>query len=570
LQSSSTPSLETLLHLLPEAVVQTDGHWNLTFVNPAWQRMTGHDSAASLGRSLLDFVHPEDCGMLKSGLPVFRLLLADQSGKQVLKQRSGSTEQVLKQRSGSTEQVLKQRSGSTGQQYRWVRLQLQAGSDEHGRVTTRNGVLAEIDESTQKVMIEVRQRFLRLLETFDGVVWEAERGVGNTFLSNQVEHLFGYTTEEWRSDPNFWRSLVHPDDFAEALAIDEAAYNATHSYAYEMSYRLRAKSGAWIWVRDLCRVIVEANVPTRMIGLMIDVTRHKQTELDLIKSENRYALALRGSNDGIWDWDLKADVLHVSARFLDIVGLRDSEQILQGGWRFMQALIHPDDLDRVQCAFQAHLEGSSANLSVDFRAIHGAGHSIWVNWRGLAQREAGAAMRLAGSLTDLAERGSFYDPLTKLPGRPLFRDRLAQALARHSENPRHRFALMLLDLNRFKSVNDSMGHHVGDLLLQEVSRRLEATVRRADLAARMSGDEFVVLLEAISADDAREQATRISHALAQPYRLAEHVLQSGASIGLVTSDAGLSAIDDYLRAADAAMYQAKQSGVGLICFAQNN
>ena len=145
---------------------------------------------------------------------------------------------------------------------------------------------------------------MRLLETIDGVVWEAEIGVGNTFLSPQVERLFGYSVEEWRADPNFWRAHVHPDDLEEALRIDDAAYNATHSHAYEMSYRLIAKSGKVVWVRDLCRAVVEPGRPNRMIGLMIDVTQQKNTELELLRSENRYSLATRGSNDGIWYWDL--------------------------------------------------------------------------------------------------------------------------------------------------------------------------------------------------------------------------------------------------------------------------
>ena len=240
----STPPGD-LLQLLPEAVVQTDALWVITYLNPAWHKLTGHSLDGTLGRSLLDFVHPDDTGTLRSGMPVFRLRLANSD-------------------------------------YRWMRLQLQPQHDAANRVISRQGVLIEITEITEQVLMEVRQRFLRLLETIDGVVWEAELGVGNTFLSPQVERLFGYTVEEWRADPGFWRQHVHPDDLPEALAIDDAAYNATHSYAYEMSYRLIAKSGKVVWVRDLCRVVVDQGRPNRMIGLMIDVTQQKNTELELV------------------------------------------------------------------------------------------------------------------------------------------------------------------------------------------------------------------------------------------------------------------------------------------------
>ncbi|HEY1033355.1 MAG TPA: PAS domain-containing protein, partial [Pseudoxanthomonas sp.] len=520
-----------LLQLLPEAVVQTDALWKITYLNPAWHRLTGHPVEAALGSSLLDFVHPDDVGTFRAGMPVFRLRFADAD-------------------------------------YRWARLQMHPETDAAGRVLSRQGVLIEVTEVTEQILVEVRQRFLRLLETIDGVVWEAERGIGNTFLSPQVERLFGYSVEEWRADPGFWRAHVHPDDLPEALAIDDAAYNATHSYAYEMNYRLIAKSGKVVWVRDLCRAVVEPGRPNRMIGLMIDVTRQKNTELELLRSDTRYALATRGSNDGIWDWDLRTDVLHVSERFHEILGLEDTPPVHDGGWRFLQQRIDPDDRGRVQSAYCRHLAGESPNFSVDFRAFHDSGRLVWVNWRGVAQFEDGVAVRMAGSLSDLAERGSSYDGLTNLPGRPLFRERLAHAIAAHRDEaartdaPRApvgtmMFAVLLLDLNRFKVVNDTLGHHAGDQLLQQVARRLEACVRTGDLVARMSGDEFNVLLEAIEPAEALERAREIAAALGVPYEIGGHTVTSGASIGLVTSVPGLATVDDYLRAADAAMYAAK-------------
>lgn len=535
----STPPDE-LLQLLPEAVVQTDALWIITYLNPAWHKLTGHPLDGALGKSLLDFVHPDDTGTLRSGMPVFRLRLANSD-------------------------------------YRWMRLQMHPKSDAANRVISRQGVLIEITEITEQVLMEVRQRFLRLLETIDGVVWEAELGVGNTFLSPQVERLFGYTVEEWRSDPGFWRQHVHPDDLAEALVIDDAAYYATQSYAYEMSYRLIAKSGKVVWVRDLCRVDVDKGRPNRMIGLMIDVTQQKNTELELVQSDNRYSLATRGSNDGIWDWNLQTDVLHVSQRFNEIVGLSDTGNLHDGGWHFLQQLIDPDDHERVQTAYRRHLSGNRPNFSVDFRARHGSGRLVWLNWRGVAQVENGVAVRMAGSLSDLAERGSSYDALTNLPGRPLFRDRLEHAVALHQDGALKRrdtptqgnntmFAVLLLDLDQFKAVNDTLGHHVGDQLLQKVARRLESCVWAVDLVARMSGDEFNVLLESVDHAGAIDRARQIAAALAAPYQIGTHTVTCVASIGVVSSQADFATTDDYLRAADAAMYQAKSHALGVCVF----
>ena len=537
---TTSPPSAKLLQLLPEAVVQTDALWEITYLNPAWRKLTGHPVAAALGRSLLEFVHPDDVGTMRSGMPVFRLRFADAD-------------------------------------YRWVRLQLHPETDAAERVISRQGVLIEIADVTEQVLVEIRQRFLRLLETIDGVVWEAEIGVGNTFLSPQVERLFGYSVEEWRADPNFWRAHVHPDDLEEALRIDDAAYNATHSHAYEMSYRLIAKSGKVVWVRDLCRAVIEPGRPNRMIGLMIDVTQQKNTELELLRSENRYSLATRGSNDGIWYWDLRTDALHVSGRFYQIVGLGSFDLVHSGGWRFLEQFIDPEDRARVQAAYRRHLAGNSPNFSVDFRAFHGDGRLVWVNWRGLAEFENGVAVRMAGSLSDLAERGSSYDALTNLPGRPLFRDRLAQLIAlqqneavnddgRPTRGETTMFAVLLLDLNGFKAVNDCYGHHVGDQLLQQVARRLESCVRSVDLVARMSGDEFNVLLESIDPAEASQRAEQIAAALAAPYVVGEHTVISSASIGLVSSASRLATVDDYLRAADAAMYRAKSQSSGVCVF----
>ncbi|MEO8003221.1 MAG: PAS domain-containing protein, partial [Arenimonas sp.] len=539
--SVNSTSPEQLLQLLPEVVVQTDAQWVITYLNPAWQKLTGHPLSETLGHSLLDFVHPDDKGTLRSGMPVFRFRFVNSD-------------------------------------YRWVRLQLQSESDGLDRVISRQGMLIEITEVTEQVLVEIRQRFLRLLETIDGVVWEAERGVGNTFLSPQVERLFGYTVEEWRADPNFWRARLHPDDIPEAIAIDEAAYNATHSYAYEMSYRLFAKSGKVVWVRDLCRVIVEQKRPNRMIGLMIDVSQQKHTELELVQSDNRYALAARGSNDGIWDWNLQTDVFHASKRFQEIVGLADIENVHSNGWHFLEQLIDTDDRERVKTAYGKHLAGNTANFSVDFRALHASGRLVWVNWRGVAHFEDGKAVRMAGSLSDLAERGSSYDVLTNLPGRPLFRDRLEHAIALQkdaaskndsslAQSETTMFAVLLLDLNQFKEVNDTHGHHAGDELLQLVARRLESCVRPADLVARMSGDEFNVLLESVDLATAIGRAKEIASTLAVPYKLSEHTVTITASIGVVGSQATFVTTDDYLRAADAAMYEAKSNGLGVYVFA---
>ena len=199
------------------------------------------------------------------------------------------------------------------------------------------------------------------------------------------------------------------------------------------------------------------------------------------------------------------------------------------------------------------------------------------NWRGVAHFEQGVALRMAGSLSDLAERSSSYDSLTNLPGRPLFRDRLEHAIALQKASTTKydpardqcettNFAVLLLDLDGFKAINDTLGHHAGDELLEQVARRLESSVRATDLVARMSGDEFNVLLESADETSATARAKQIAEAISVPYQIGANTVISRASIGVVCSQTAFATTDDYLRAADTAMYHAKSNRLGIYVF----
>jgi diguanylate cyclase (GGDEF)-like protein/PAS domain S-box-containing protein len=288
-------------------------------------------------------------------------------------------------------------------------------------------------------------------------------------------------------------------------------------------------------------------------------------EHELQVSDERYALAIQGANDGLWDWNLFTNEIYFSARLSGMFGYAQGE--LKGEVATGLALVHPDDLERVREAFNAHLEGRTPHFAGQYRLRHRNNQYLWVLWRGLAVRDAnGKPYRMAGSVTDLTERSVYYDTLTGLPGRGLFTDRLERAVAHHARDKQFDFAVLFMDVNRFKVVNDSLGHLVGDQLLVAVARRLEANMRPGDTVARLSGDEFVVLLEnPASPGEPVTVAARLRHALGEPFNLEGHQVFSGVSIGIATSPNGLTA-NDYLRAADTAMYRAKARGTGFEVF----
>src|SRR5512138_2212026 len=204
--------------------------------------------------------------------------------------------------------------------------------------------------------------------------------------------------------------------------------------------------------------------------------------------------------------------------------------------------IHPDDVDRIRGDIAAHLEEATPHYEDEYRILHRDGNYLWMLGRGLAVRNgSGQAYRMAGSQTDIT-RGKVVDVLTGLPNRVLFMDRLSRSFERARRRKEKTAALIFLDLDSFKLINDSLGHMIGDQLLVAIAGRLESTLRSSDsiarlgrnhTIARLGGDEFTILLEDISsARDATRVAERISSDLAMPFMVAGQELFPSASIGI--------------------------------------
>lgn len=300
---------------------------------------------------------------------------------------------------------------------------------------------------------------------------------------------------------------------------------------------------------------------------------HHDALRELARSEERYALAARAINDGIWDWDLQTDQLYVSDRWLAVLGRTELHDA--GGPAAWFDLVHPDDLPGLQAALEAHLRGETAHMQSEHRMLHADGDWRWILIRALAVRDGNeTAIRLAGSLSDVTERreallrlehDALHDSLTGLPNRALFMDRLEHALGRCQRNPTSRCAVLFLDIDHFKLVNDSLSHAVGDRLLIESADRIVSVLRPSDTVARLGGDEFTILIEDTDADHAVElataAATRVHRSLREAFDLDGHRLFATAAIGIALSVPGISA-PDLLRNADTAMYEAKRQGRG--------
>ncbi len=295
--------------------------------------------------------------------------------------------------------------------------------------------------------------------------------------------------------------------------------------------------------------------------------REQELTAEVRASEERYALAASAANDGLWDWDAQRGDVFYSSRWKALLGFSEAE-IGDSPSEWLERC-HPDDQPALRRLLDAALEGRRQGpWSLEHRLVCRDGAARWFMCRGQAVRVGdGPATRLVGSLTDITERreleerlrhAALYDGLTGLPNRYLFVDRLSQAVARSKRVPGHRFAVLFLDLDGFKSVNDTYGHVLGDLLLVEVSKRIAAHLRDHDTPVRFGGDEFAVLLDGVTGPDHVEAvAGRLETALSAPYAIEGHQVVVTATVGTAMALEGGDDPDRIIREADDAMYRVK-------------
>lgn len=282
---------------------------------------------------------------------------------------------------------------------------------------------------------------------------------------------------------------------------------------------------------------------------------------------DRLVVAWQGTGDAVFDWDLAAGRFWLSEAWAAQVG----DPSVTGAPADWLDRIHPSEREQVETAVQAHLDGRTDRFESEHRVRHRDDGWRWVLARGRAVRDAtGKPLRLSGAFMDVTRRreeadrvlhDALHDPLTHLPNRALFLDLVKRSFARSRRRDDYRFAVVFLDLDRFKAVNDGLGHAGGDDLLAQMSERLLSCLREGDTLARHGGDEFTILLDDVKGDaDAQIVADRLHQVTALPFEVAGHEVFSTLSVGIALSTPGYARPEELLRDADTAMYRAKATG----------
>ena len=431
----------------------------------------------------------------------------------------------------------------------------------------------------------IAQRVAMALAAADVGVWDWQTGAGMAQANARWWTMLGYQPGELDLAGFNWYSLVHEEDVAIVHSSTMEQANRSPDGQFEVEFRMRHKAGHWVWIQSRGK-IVERNaegVPIHLAGLHQDITERVRVDTELKRahaalqqSEARFRSLTELSSDWYWEQDQEF-------RFTEFVGNLgvsvETAKLTIGrkSWEIPSFNISKADWEAHRQDLLA--QRSFQNMEILLNAADG--NPIWVSVSGmpfygvdgkfLGYRGVGRDITAQKSIEKTIKQLAFYDTLTQLPNRPLLIERLKESISACRRDHQHS-ALFFIDLDHFKLLNDTKGHQMGDLLLQQVGLRLKNCVRGVDTVARIGGDEFVVILKALSdnqpqaAVQAKAVGQKILFALNEFYDLEGYEHQSTPSIGAILFNGNDHDHDELLKHADLAMYQAKADGRNLLRF----
>jgi diguanylate cyclase (GGDEF)-like protein/PAS domain S-box-containing protein len=421
-------------------------------------------------------------------------------------------------------------------------------------------------QSSQRELMKQQERLTAVIEGTGVGYWEAHVRSGRIHVSERCSQMLGLHRDPAEAfSVEQWLALIHPDDLARVTKVVEESYR-TRDHVYQLDFRLRHLEGYWVWVMSRGTVIerLPDGRPLRAVGTQLDITARKTAESALMESERKFRSLFERSPVGIALSDYRTRrMLQVNDAFLEPSGFR-REEVLAMTFDQLAARDDGGPLNQPTGHRERELlrrDGTRYPVMISGIRMNDAGgrEVVWSVVQDISHRKA-----VERELADAAR----HDRLTGLANRMQFMERLAESIERVRDGRQKMLALLFLDFDRFKVVNDAMGHQAGDELLVLMAERLRRSLRTSDSEAstgnqiaRFGGDEFLLLLNDIErVEDAGRIADRLLVALSQPYRVHGRDVHSTASVGIVTSQTGEEDAATVVRNADLAMYEAKRAG----------
>jgi len=539
----SEEHFRSLIRNASDIVTLYEADGTIRYASPALERVLGYDPEERIGANSFELIHPDD------------VVRARKTFAKTLRRPNVPV---------SIEVRARHRDGS------WRHLEV-VGTNLLDDPNVGAVVLNGRDVTERK---QAEERYRTLVEQIPAVSYIDRADGSDTplYTSPQIEGMLGYTPEEWMSG-RLWPQRLHPEDRERVLAADERFEAGDERFDEE--YRLLARDGSVVWVRERAVLVKdEAGEPLHWQGVLFDMTERKESEEIVRRSEARLAEAQRLAHLGGWEWDVRTGEISWSDEVYRIYGLTPQEFVPSFG-KFIE-IVHPEDRETLAEIINGALGGHKP-YDVEHRIVRPDGEVRWLHRRAETIRsEAGEPLRMVGTVHDVTERKALegqleyrvlHDPLTDLPNRTLFVDRLGQALRRTRRQRGRKVAVLFVDLDNFKVVNDSLGHEVGDSLLVILAERMRRSLRPGDTLARFGGDEFTVLVEDVyDPADAIQVAERVTAEFRRPFALKGRELFASASVGIALGESATKDPEELLRDADTAMYRSKDEGLDYCMF----
>ena len=531
-----TPTLiaeRELLAAVEQAVIATDLDGIVCHWNRYAERLYGWTAAEALGRNIAELIAPRPS--------------VEQAAEAMAQVGAGAV--------WSGEFPARHKDGTVFTAY--VTDSPIADADGHlvGIIRVSSDTTLRASESRFRALIQHASDMVGIIDAAGHIIYETPA----------IESVLGYHPDELNGRSAF--DLLHPDEHARIAAfIADIATRPGDSKPFD--YRVRHADGSWRWLEATVTNLFDDPAVAGIVVNARDVTERRAAEQALRKAEERYRSLVEHVPAAIFSEPIgdQAGAIFMSPQIERILGY--PAELWLGGHAAWTRIVHPDDRDIVSAEL-ARTDATREPFALEHRHVAADGRVVWTRTEAALVDGSDGTAHWQGFIVDITERKrleaelshqAFHDALTGLPNRALLLDRAEQALARARRDRRH-VALLFLDLDNFKLVNDCLGHEYGDDLLVRIAQVLRLSVREGDTVARLGGDEFIVLLDsAKDGNEADEVVARIQRSLSQPFIVAGMSLSVSGSIGVVLADASLYKPAQLLRDADIAMYRAKAAG----------